>query len=121
MAESHVNIGTATGVVVNNGTSSSITNVTHAKEQTLNSAVSEIQVILEQLASSYPDAFVEEKQTLVKLELKRKFKQDPTLKDRLLNAFKSGGFEAVKAITNNPFVSIPLEMLKGLLEAEPKI
>jgi hypothetical protein len=43
-----------------------------------------------------------------------------SLKDRLLSAIKSGGIETVKVLTNNPFVSIPLETVKGWLEAEPQ-
>jgi hypothetical protein len=80
----------------------------------------EIQALLTQLAQDYPEGTLEEKQTVAKMELRRKVKEDPTLKDRLLNAIKSGGIEIVKVLTNNPFVSIPLETVKGWLEAEPQ-
>lgn len=42
---------------------------------------------------------------------------DPTLKQRLLSALKAGGVEALKAIFNHPAVSIPVETVKGFLEA----
>jgi hypothetical protein len=80
----------------------------------------EIQALLTQLAQAYPDGSIEEKQTLAKMEFRRKAKEDPTFKERLLSAVKSGAIETVKVITNNPFVSIPLETIKGWLEAEPK-
>lgn len=94
--------------------------VINAQQQSLTSAAMEIQALLTQLAQDYPEGSLEEKQTLAKMELKRKVKEDPTLKDRLLNAIKSGGIETVKVLTNNPFVSISLETAKGWLEAEPQ-
>ena len=94
--------------------------VINAQQQSLSSAAMEIQALLKQLAQDYPEGSLEEKQTLAKMELKRKVKEDPTLKDRLLNAIKSGGIETVKVLTNNPFVSIPLETVKGWLEAKPQ-
>ena len=92
--------------------------IINAQQQSLTSAAMEIQALLTQLAQDYPEGSLEEKQTLAKMELKRKVKEDPTLKDRLLNAIKSGGIETVKVLTDNPFVSIPLETVKGWLEAE---
>ena len=94
--------------------------IINVQQQSLTSAAMEIQALLTQLAQDYPEGSLEEKQTLAKMELKRKVKEDPTLKDRLLNAVKSGGIETVKVLTNNPFVSIPLETVKGWLEAEPQ-
>ena len=94
--------------------------IINSQQQSLTSAAMEIQSLLTQLAQNYPDGSVEEKQTVAKMELKRKVKEDPTFKDRLLSAIKSGGIETVKVLTNNPFVSIPLETFKGWLEAEPQ-
>jgi hypothetical protein len=94
--------------------------VINAQQQSLTSAAMEIQSLLTQLAQDYPEGSPEEKQTVAKMELRRKVKEDPTLKDRLLSAIKSGGIETVKVLTNNPFVSIPLETVKGWLEAEPQ-
>jgi hypothetical protein len=94
--------------------------IINAQQQSLTSAAMEIQALLTQLAQAYPDGSPEEKQTLAKMELRRKVKEDPTFKERLLNAIKSGGIETVKVLTNNPFVSIPLETIKGWFEAEPK-
>ena len=94
--------------------------IINAQQQSLTSAAMEIQALLTQLAQDHPEGSLEEKQTLAKMELRRKVKEDPTLKDRLLNAIKAGGIETAKVLTNNPFVSIPLETVKGWLEAEPQ-
>ncbi|TYQ24276.1 hypothetical protein PseudUWO311_19840 [Pseudanabaena sp. UWO311] len=94
--------------------------IINVQQQSLTIAVMEIQALLTQLAQDYPEGSPEEKQTVAKMELRRKVKEDPTLKDRLLSAIKSGGIETVKVLTNNPFVSIPLETVKGWLEAEPQ-
>ena len=40
---------------------------------------------------------------------------NPTLKARLINALKQGGTEALKVFF--PFVSIPVETIRGFLEA----
>jgi len=109
----HGNVYGVAGNVVGN-------QIINAQQQSLTSAAMEIQSLLIQLAQDYPDGSLEEKQTVAKMELKRKVKEDPTFKDRLLNAIKSGGIETVKVLTNNPFVSIPLETVKGWLEAEPQ-
>ncbi len=42
--------------------------------------------------------------------------ENPTLKQRLIGALKAGGIEALKAIFDNPAVSIPVETVKGFLE-----
>ena len=95
--------------------------IINAQQQSLSSAALEIQALLTQLAQDYPNESPTEKQVIAKIKLHDKFKEDPTLKDRLLNAIKSGGIETIKVLTNNPFVSIPLETVKGWLEAESKV
>jgi hypothetical protein len=42
--------------------------------------------------------------------------ENPTLKQRLISALKAGSIEALKAIFDNPAVSIPVETVKGYLE-----
>ena len=77
-----------------------------------------IEEILNQLAQRYPDAPEYEKQIAFKMELQRKLKENPTLSDRILSASKAGGFELVKVLTDNPFITVPLETVKGRIEAE---
>ena len=44
----------------------------------------------------------------------------PTLKDRLVAAFKAGAFETIKKIAKNDFVEVFLTAFKAGLEAKPK-
>jgi hypothetical protein len=60
-----------------------------------------------------------QKQIVFQMELQQKVKNNPSLKDRFVSATKAGSVELVKVLTNNPFVSVPLETVKGWLEAEP--
>jgi hypothetical protein len=43
-------------------------------------------------------------------------RNNPTIKARLINAIKQGGTEALKVFF--PVVSIPMETIRGFLEAE---
>jgi len=82
------------------------------QKQNLAEAAAEIQQLLNQLATSNPndEEFAE--------AIRREIQKNPTLKTRLVNALKSGGLEALKAIFNHPLFSIPAETVKGWLEAE---
>lgn len=82
------------------------------QKQNLAEAAAEIQQLLNQLATSNPnnEEFAE--------AIRREIQKNPTLKARLVNALKSGGLEALKAIFNHPVFSIPAETVKGWLEAE---
>jgi hypothetical protein len=84
---------------------------TEVSKQNLAEATKEVQDLLNQLAKTNPsEATID--------TIKQEIKRNPTLKARLVNALKTGGIEALKAIFNNPFVSIPVETVKGFLEAE---
>jgi HEAT repeat protein len=94
----------------------------YAAPQHLTEAATEIQKLLEQLAQSNP-AIVTEQDRAVALEtLHQEIKRNPTLKSRLVSALKAGGTEALKialeAVFKNPFVAIPVETIKGWIEAE---
>ena len=78
----------------------------------------EIEKILEELAKKYPEASVDQKQVVLQMEIQQKLKKDPTFKQRFIGAAKSGGLELVKVVTDNPFISVPLETIKGWIEAE---
>ncbi|MGL4499557.1 MAG: vWA domain-containing protein [Planktothrix sp.] len=60
------------------------------------------------------------KESQVIEEIRAKIKYDVTFRDRLINAFKAGGIEAIKAIFNHPFINIPIETVKGFIEAEAR-
>lgn len=88
--------------------------IVNVSEQNLVDAAVEIRNLLNQLAQSYPSVTEE----ITVETLKEEIKRNPTLKARLINAFKSGGVEALKTIFNHPLVSVPIEIIKGFLEAE---
>ena len=94
----------------------------YATPQNLTEAAAEIQKLLEQLAQSNPAIFAEQDQTVALESLHQELKRNPTLKSRLLNALKSGGTEALKialeTVFKNPLVAIPVETIKGWIEAE---
>ncbi|MEA5477709.1 HEAT repeat domain-containing protein [Pseudanabaena galeata UHCC 0370] len=85
---------------------------TEVPKQNLAEATKEIQELLNQLAKTNPS------EATIADTIQQEIKRNPTLKARLVNALKTGGIEALKAIFNNPFVSIPVETIKGFLEAE---
>jgi len=74
----------------------------------------EVQNFIDQLVRTYPD----NSEAIVIDAIQTEIKRNPSLKNRLINALKTGGIESLKAIFNHPFVSIPIETIKGFLEAE---
>ncbi len=94
----------------------------YAASQNLAEAAAEIQKLLEQLAQNNPAIFAEQDQAVAIESLHQELKRNPTLKSRLLSALKSGGTEALKialeTILKNPLVAIPVETIKGWIEAE---
>lgn len=98
------------------------TQYNYAASQNLAEAAVEIQKLLEPLAQNNPAIATEQDQTVVVEALHQELKCNPTIKSRLLNALKMGGTEALKIalenIFNNPLVAIPVETIKGWIEAE---
>ena len=93
-------------------------NIIHNSLENSQDVSDEFKEILELLATRYTNASESQKQIVLQMELQQKLKNDPTFKQRFISAAKSGGLELVKVITNNPFVSVPLETVKGWIEAE---
>ena len=114
MEDRSINIGGSLHGVASTGDHA----VVHANSSSLSqiSIVREISDILEDLAIRYPNIAENHRLVLFQVELQKKADQDPTLKQRFLNIVKSGGFELVKVLTNNPFVSVTTEMLKSWLD-----
>jgi internalin A len=87
----------------------------YAAPQDLAEAAQDIQRLLDQLAATYtgqPDP------AIVTRDVQAALDSNPTLKARLKGALKAGSIETVKAIFNHPAISIPIETIKGFLEAE---
>jgi HEAT repeat protein len=85
---------------------------TEVPKQSLAEATKEVQDLLNQLAKTNPS------EATIADTIQQEINRNPTLKARLVNALKAGGIEALKTIFNNPFISIPVETVKGFLEAE---
>lgn len=107
------NVYGPTGGVGENVISVGNTVIQSGQNQDVAAAASEIQPLLDRFAQTYPNIT---EATLVQA-IQGEIKRNPTLKDRLINALKSGGIEALKAIFNHPLVSVPVETIRGFLEA----
>lgn len=96
----------------------------YAPEQNLVDAAKDIQDLLALLQQTNPTITEAEKQAAIIKKVEQQIKQNPSLQDRLLNALKQGGIEALKqaldAIYKNPVVSISVETVKGFLEAQAR-
>jgi gamma-glutamylcysteine synthetase len=94
----------------------------YAQEQNLAEAAKEIQDLLTQLQQNNPTVTEAQKQATIVKKVEQHIRQNPTVRDRLLNALKQGGIkaleEALNAIYKNSLVSISVETVKGFLEAE---
>lgn len=83
------------------------------QRQNLAEAAVEIQQLLDRLATTNFASDEERSEAIYK-----EIQKNPALKTRLINALKSGGLEALKAVFNHPLFSISVETVKGWLEAE---
>ena len=72
----------------------------------------EIQELLNELAENPRTA---KKSVAVEI-IRGEINDNPTFRQRLINAWKAGGLETLKAIFNHPAFSIPVETVKGFLE-----
>jgi hypothetical protein len=89
----------------------------YAPEQDLAEAATKIQQLLTQLAQTYPSPTERQIEAV-----KREANRNPQFRDRLLNAAKAGGVEAVKQLLDyifkNPVASVVAEAVKAFVEAE---
>jgi HEAT repeat protein len=90
--------------------------------QNLAESAAEIQQLLEQLAQSNSAILGEQDQAVEFETLHQELNRNPTLKSRLLSALRAGGTEALtialEAVFQNPLIAIPVETIKGWIEAE---
>lgn len=82
------------------------------------SVVEELCEIAQQLNIRYPALSQKSKINAFEIELQQKLIEKPELKQRLLGALQSGSVELLKVLTNNPFVAVSTETVRGWLEAE---
>ena len=58
-----------------------------------------------------------DREEIFKEKIIEKCNKNPLFKRKLCGAIKSGAIETVKVLTKNPFVSVPIETVKGWIEA----
>ncbi|HSF75868.1 MAG TPA: hypothetical protein VLA84_18880, partial [Microcoleus sp.] len=80
--------------------------------KTLAESAVEIQQLLQILDRSYPPDIPADTQAEIDVAVKG-IAKTPALKERVIGALKSGGIEAVKEITDNPYVNILLAAYEG--------
>jgi Pentapeptide repeats (8 copies) len=91
--------------------------INEAQSKSLAETAAEIQQLLEQLSQTYPTSTNKEKMAVV-AEAVDQIESNPTLKARVINAFKAGGTEAFKEAINHPLVNILIATIEGWQEAE---
>ncbi|NET55276.1 MAG: hypothetical protein F6K47_03500 [Symploca sp. SIO2E6] len=114
------NVNAKIGNVVNGNVVGNPTAIqtSYRSQSNLAEAAAEIQQLLTQLEQTQLNTTESEKQVVVAEVIEQAIKENPTLKQRLRGAFKAGGVEALKVIFNHPLISIPVETIKGWIEAE---
>lgn len=99
------NVGTNYGTQVG-------TQHNYAAQQNLAEAAKDIQQLLQQLSESNPTNTPSEKMVVVEKAIKQ-IEADPTLRERVIGAVKSGGIEAFKELIDHPLVNILVAVLEG--------
>ncbi len=72
----------------------------------------EVQQLLQILDHSYPSNLPTDTQAEIEFAVNQ-IEKDPALKQRLISALESGSKEALKELTNNPYVNILVATYEG--------
>ncbi|MEL7409640.1 MAG: hypothetical protein AAFN00_22290, partial [Cyanobacteria bacterium J06558_2] len=91
--------------------------INEAEKQNLADAAQEIHQLLKQLSETYPTTTSREKNIVVG-EAVEQIENNPTLKAKVINAFKTGGTEAFKEAISHPLVNILVATIEGWQDAE---
>lgn len=87
--------------------------------QSLAEAAAEIQLLLKQLEQTYPTSTTSQ-QMVVAAEAINRIESNPLLKERVINAVKSGGLAAFEKAIDNPAGAFIVGAVKGWQEVETK-
>jgi len=112
------NFGSVTGDMKGGNIIGTQYNYPPEQKQNLAEAAKEIQQLLDQLAQTNPTLTESNNPIVVVEAIQQEIKRNPTFKQQLRSALKAGGIEALKAIFNHPLINIPIETIKGWIEAE---
>lgn len=108
--EMNVHGGQVTGMVGKN--EGNITIQASEQKQTLVEAAAQIQALLKQLDQSYPTQIAPDTKAEIDVAVKG-ISKDPTLSQRAIAALKAGGIEALKELTDNPYINILVATWEG--------
>ena len=89
-------------------------------DPTTQQLANELVEILQGIVPQISDPTSEAGKEIITAAALEEIEKKPTLKDRLVAAFKAGAFEAIKKIAKNDFVEVFLTAFKAGLEAKPK-
>ena len=112
------NFGSVTGDMKGGNIIGTQYNYPPEQKQNLAEAAKEIQQLLDQLAQTNPTLTESNNPIVVAEAIQQEINRNPTFKQRLRSALKAGGIEALKAIFNHQLINIPIETIKGWIEAE---
>ena len=87
--------------------------------QSLAQAAAEIQLLLKQLEQTYPTTTISQ-QMVVAAEAVNRIENNPLLKERVINAVKSGGLAAFEKAIDNPVGAFIAGAIKGWQEVETR-
>ncbi|MDZ8138244.1 MAG: hypothetical protein RM049_23540 [Nostoc sp. DedQUE04] len=91
--------------------------INEAERQNLAQAAAEIQALLKQLEQTYPTTTTSQ-QMVVAAEAINRIESNPLLKERVINAVKSGGLAAFEKAIDNPAGAFIVGAIKGWQEVE---
>ncbi|MEG4585178.1 pentapeptide repeat-containing protein [Microcoleus sp. MOSTC5] len=89
----------------------------YSSKQSLDEAAAEISQLLKQLEETNPTTTETEKM-IIAAKAADEIKNNPTLKARVIGAFKSGGTEAFKEAVDNPLVNVLVAIIEGWMQAD---
>jgi hypothetical protein len=87
------------------------------QKQSLVEAAAEIQKLLEQLSQTYPSSTAPE-QIVVAAKAIEEIEDRPELKQRIIEALRLGGSEALKEMIDNPVINVLLAAIEGWRSAK---
>jgi hypothetical protein len=79
--------------------------------------VVQVEDLLQQLAAQASQVPAHQRPQVVSKALQKKARLSPEFKARLLKALESGSGELLRVFTQNPYISIPMALVKGWASA----
>ncbi|MBE9111784.1 pentapeptide repeat-containing protein [Nodosilinea sp. LEGE 07298] len=108
------NIGSFADTVEAGGQQKSVQYNQHAMDTVSDfELVTQVEELLQQLAEQAAQVPAHQRPQVVSNALQKKARVNPEFKARLLKALEAGSGELIRVFTQNPYISIPLSLVKG--------